>query len=65
MSDSQQQEIALMQAATIAKQTAEKAYHLRNRDYGVGYLNNLYRNNTPLRAAALKAYQTHLATLKP
>jgi hypothetical protein len=65
MTPSQQHAIALSQATTIAKETAAKAHRLCNRDYGIGYLNNLYRNNTPLREAALQAYSAHLATLKP
>jgi hypothetical protein len=65
MSPSQQHAIALAQATTIAKDTAIKAHRLCNRDYGIGYLNHLYRNNTPCREAALQAYRTHLATLKP
>jgi hypothetical protein len=65
MSHSQQHAIALAQASSIAKETAEKANRLSNRDWGINYLNHLYRNNAPLREAAVKAFGEHLKALKP
>jgi hypothetical protein len=65
MSPSQEHTIALAQAITIAKETAVKANRLSNRNWGLNYLNHLYRNNTPLREAAVKAFGEHLKALKP
>ena len=65
MSPSQQHAIALAQAATIGKDTANKAHRLNNRHWGNNYLLQLYRNNTPLKDAAINAFAAQLNTLNP